>query len=97
MNSLRRKTATKAMPSNFELFEKKNEQFARWKARNGKTRTAKTTTGRDGSLRIVVQCGNWLGKYRNAAGAVIEASTGCRDRVAAQAVLSEWIRREELI
>ena len=60
MGSLRRKTATKPLPDNAELFEKKGELFVRWKDGRGKTRTAKTTTGRDGSARIVVESGKWL-------------------------------------
>jgi len=97
MGSLRRKTATKPLPDSAELFEKKGETFARWVDQNGKKRTAKTTTGRDGSTRIVVESGTYTAKFRAADGSVCEVSTGCRDKGAAQAVLAQLERRQELI
>jgi len=97
MGSLRRKTSTKPLPTDAELFERKGEQFARWKDRWGKSRTAKLTTGRDGSSRIVVESGKWLAKYRDASGLICEVPTGCKDKGAAQAVLAQLERRQELI
>ncbi|NQV29231.1 MAG: site-specific integrase, partial [Rhodopirellula sp.] len=97
MGSLRRKTSTKPLPEVCELFNRKGETFVRWQDGNGKTRTAKTTTGRDGSTRIVVESGKWLAKYRDGSGFVHEVSTGCKDKSAAQAMLSELERRSELV
>jgi len=97
MGSLRRKTSTKPLPADHQLFEKKGETFVRWQDGNGKSRTAKTTTGRDGSLRVVVESGKWLAKYRDGSGFVHEVATGCKDKGAAQAMLSELVRRSELV
>ncbi|MGZ0174836.1 MAG: tyrosine-type recombinase/integrase, partial [Planctomycetales bacterium] len=97
MGSLRKKTYTKPLPPNAELFTKKNQQFAKWVDGRGKKQSAPTTTGRDGSLRIVLETGRWLAKYRDASGAIREIATGCRDRSAAQTVLTDLERRAELI
>jgi site-specific recombinase XerD len=95
MGSLRRKTSTRQLPPDAELIQRRGKQFARWLDRHGKNHTAATTTGKDGSKRIVIVSGKWLGKYRNAAGALVEASTGCTDKGAASAILSQWEREAE--
>ena len=97
MGSLRRKTFTRPLPENAELIQKKDQQFARWKDGSGKTRTAPTTTGRDGATRIVVESGKWLAKYRDASGIIREVATGCKDKGAAQSILAKLERRQELV
>jgi len=97
MASVYRKTATKPLPPNAEIVTRKGEQFARWKNRRGKNRTAPTTTGRDGSDRIVVQAGTYTAKYRDGQGIVREVATGCRDETAARQVLADLQRRAELV
>mgnify|MGYP002628184155 CR=1 FL=1 len=97
MGSLRKKTATKPLPANAELFERKGQQFARWIDGRGRKKTAPTTIGKDSSTRIVVESGKWLAKYRDGCGLLQEVSTGCKDKGAAQAVLSQLERRQELI
>jgi len=97
MGSLRKKSSTKPLPTDAELFERKSERFARWVNKGGKKRAARLTTGRDGSPRIVVESGRWLAKYRDGLGIVREVSTGCKDKGAAQAMLSELERRAELV
>lgn len=97
MGSLRRKTSTRPLPTQAELFQRKGERHARWLDKSGKKRTAKVTTGRDGSDRLVIECGKWLAKYRDGSGIVREVSTGCKDKGAAQSMLSELERRAELV
>lgn len=97
MGSLRRKTATKPLPDGAELYRRKDDQLARWLDKAGKKRTARLTTGRDGSQRIVVECGTWLAKYRDGAGIIREVSTGCRDKAAARSVLTDLERKAELV
>jgi len=101
MGSLRRKTATRPVPDGAEIITKgagqKAETLARWVDSKGRIRTAKLTTGNDGQLRIVAQCGTWLMKFRDGAGIVREQSTGCRDKDAARAVLNDAERRSELV
>ena len=97
MGSVYRKTATKPMPAGAELFAKQGQQFARWKPSKGRARTAKVTTGRDGSARILDEAGTFTAKYRDGSGLVCEVSTGCRDEDAARSVLSKLERRAELV
>ena len=97
MGSLRRKSYTRPLPVNAELFTKKGEQFARWKDANGKKHTAATATGKDGSVKIIIRSGKWLAKFRDENGAIQEVSTGCRDKQAASAALVELERRAERI
>ncbi len=49
-----KKPTTRPLPVGAELFTKSEQRFARWKA-DKRTRTAKLTTGRDGSERIVTE------------------------------------------
>ena len=97
MGSLRRKTVTKQLPPNAELIQRRGEQIARWVDGRGKKRTAKTTTGRDGSTRVSIESGKWFAKYRDASGLVREISTGCSDKGAAQTILNKLERRQELV
>jgi hypothetical protein len=92
-----KKTYTKELPQNAELFEKKGQQFARWKDRRDKKQTAKVTTGRDGTLRIVCESGKWTAKYRDGDGRLREFNTGCKDRGAAQSILTRLERQAELV
>ena len=80
-----------------ELFTKNGQPFARWKPAKGKTRTAKVTTAKDGSPRILDEAGTYLAKFRDGSGYVCEVSTGCRDEDAARSVLSKLERRAELV
>ena len=97
MGSLRRKTSTRALPDGAELFERKGRQFARWIDGRRKKQTAKVTTGKDGSLRVVIEAATYTAKFRDADGIIQEVATGCRDKDAARAVLAYLERRVELI
>jgi len=97
MGSVYRKSVTRPLPTGAELFSKGGEQFARWKPAKGKTRTAKMTTGKDGSPRIVVESGTYVAKFRDGSGGVCEVSTECRDLDAARSILGKLERRAELV
>ena len=97
MGSLRKKTSTRPVPTGAQVIEQKGEQFAKWIDGRGKKRTAKITVGRDGSPRIVVESGRWLAKYRDGSGVIREVATGCKDKSAAQAVLTRLERRAQLV
>ena len=96
MGAIFKKTVTRPMPTGAEVFIRGGQRFARWKI-NGKSRTAKLTTGRDGSERIVTESPTFLAKYRDGSGIVCEVSTGCRDEGAARSVLGELEKRAELV
>jgi hypothetical protein len=97
MGSIRRKTYTKPLPNGAELFSRKGERFAKWKDGKGKTKTAPVTTTGDGSPRIVRTSRKWLAKYRDGEGLVVEVSTGCADKAAAEQRLRELDRQVERI
>jgi len=67
------------------------------KYRVERIRTAPVTTGKDGSLRIVVESGKWFARFRDSTGYIVERSTGCKDRGAAESLLTKWERRTELV
>jgi len=64
MGTVFKKQVTKPLPTGAETFVRKGERFARWKVK-GKTRTARLTTGQDGSARIIIESGKWFAKYRD--------------------------------
>ena len=96
MGAVFKKSVTRPLPNGAEIFTKGGQRFARWKI-NGKSRTAKLTTGRDGSERIVTESPTFLAKYRDGSGIVCEVSTGCRDEGAARAVLAGLEKRAEKV
>ena len=97
MGSVYRKSVTRPLPAQAEMFTKAGEQFARWKPATGRTRTAKVVTGADGSPRIRTEAATFTAKYRDGAGIVREVSTGCRDEDAARSILRDLERRAELV
>jgi len=101
MGSVFRKTVTKQLPQNAEIFTRKGERFARWKDANGKTRTATVTVPKKGKnagkTRIIVTSKKFIAKYRDGNGLVVERSTGCRDETAARQVLADLERQAERI
>jgi len=97
MASVHRKPYTKALPVGAEVFIRKGERLVRWQDARGKKRTAKVTTGKDGSERIILRSNTFTAKYRDGSGVVREVATGCRDETAARAVLADLVRRAELV
>jgi hypothetical protein len=97
MGTVYKPTATKPLPTGAEVFTRKGERFARWKDARGKARTAPVTTGKDGTVRLVIQSARYVAKYRDGAGVIQVVPTGCRDEQAARRVLGDLERRAELI
>ena len=97
MGSIYRKTVTRPLPNGAELITKAGEQFARWKPKTGRARTAKVVTGSDGLLRIRTEAVTFIAKYRDGSGIVREVATGCRDEDAARSILRDLERRAELV
>ena len=97
MGTVYRKTFTKPLPADAEIFTRKGERFARWKPIRSRARTAPLTTGRDGTDRIVVTAGTYIAKYRDGSGVVREVATGCRDESAARSVLTDMEKRAEKV
>ena len=63
------------------------------------SRVTKASSRRPLKPRRFLKAGNcwWLAKYRDASGTIREVSTGCKDKGAAQSMLTELERRQELI
>ena len=89
MGSIYRETYTKPMPAGAELFTRDGQRHARWTDRRGRKRTAKVTTGRDGSLRVVLQCTKLTAKLRDGSGRPVKVATGCRSKDAADSILND--------
>ena len=47
------------------------------------------TIGKDGADRIRDTSGTYVARYRDGNGIVVEVSTGCRDKTAAESVLAD--------
>ncbi|WP_164103222.1 hypothetical protein [Candidatus Laterigemmans baculatus] len=83
MASVFKKKTTRPLPEGAEIVTRKGERIARWKLRNGKTRTAPVTVGKDGTERITTEAATYTAKYRDGDDIVREVATGCRDKQAA--------------
>jgi len=92
-----RESYTKPLPPGAELFTRQGERFARWTDRHGHKRTAKVTTGRDGSDRIILACSTYIARYRDGSGVVRKVGTGCRTKDAAETILADLRGRAELV
>src|ERR1019366_9679293 len=97
MGTVYKKTFTKPLPADAELFTREGEQYARWKDAKGKTRKALVTASKDGQPRILIEAKTYTAKYRDGGRIVREVSTGCRDEQAARSVLADLERQAERI
>ena len=88
MGTVFKKTFTKPLPPNAEVFEKDGERFARWKPAKGRQRIVPLTKGTEGTGRILIKAATYTAKYRDGQGRVCERPTGCRDETAARSVLA---------
>ena len=92
MATLFKKQFTKPLPADAKIVTRKGKTLAQWTDRKGKTRTAElTATGK----RIKAEAKTWTAKYRDGQGKVCEVATGCVDKDAANAVLSDLKKRAE--
>lgn len=97
MASTFKATYTKPLPPGAELYTREGERFARWVDRHGRKQTARVTTGRDGSDRIIRECSTLTAKYRDGSGIVRTVPTGCRMKDAAASVLKSLTDRAQLV
>ncbi len=92
-----RKKYTMPIPAGAEITEHNGQRVARWRLRNGQSRSAEVVDCKDGRIRVRGQSGKYMARYRDGNGNVVEVATGCTDVVAARAVLTELERRAELV
>ena len=93
MGSVFKKQTTRPLPAVAEVTTKGGVRVARWRAR-GKLKTASVNS--DGT-RIITESGTYFAKFRGHDGVVVTRTTGCRDRQAAEQVLSRWEREVEQV
>jgi integrase len=92
MGRVFKKKVTKAVPTNAVV----SKGYATWTDRHGTKRKERVKTVK-GKTRIVIESPYYVARYRDADGIIREESTGCKDRQAAERVLSELERKAELI
>ena len=97
MGNVFKKTVTRPLPPDAEIIARQGVRLARWRDAKGKTKTAPVTTGKDGAERIRDESGTYVARYRDGNGIVVEVSTGCRDKTAAQNVLADLERKAERV
>ena len=97
MGSVSKKAVTRPLPPNAEIIVRQGVRLARWRDAKGKVRTAPLTIGKDGTERIRDESATYIARYRDGKGLVVEVSTGCRDKSAAQSVLADLERRAERV
>ncbi|MGB2985216.1 MAG: hypothetical protein WBE26_04980, partial [Phycisphaerae bacterium] len=97
MGMILRKQYTMPIPPGAEITERDGQRLAHWRLRNGKLRSAEVVNGKDGKLRVRGQSRYYMARYRDGSGEIVEVATGCKDEVAARAVLTQLERRAELI
>jgi integrase len=97
MGNVFKKTVTRPLPPGAEIFTRQGVRLARWRDGKGKTRTSPVTSGKDESDRIRDESGTYVARYRDGNGLVVEVSTKCRDKTAAQSVLADLERRAERV
>jgi integrase len=97
MGSVFKKAVTKPLPPGAEIIVRDGIHIARWRDAKGKTRTAPITINAGGTQRIRIESSAYYAKYRDHNGAIVETPTGCRDKTAAQRVLSDLERRAEKV
>ncbi|MEK6676674.1 MAG: tyrosine-type recombinase/integrase [Planctomycetota bacterium] len=92
-----RKQYTMPIPPGAEITERDGQRIARWRLRNGQLRSAEVVDCKDGKLRVRGQSRLYMARYRDGSGQVVEVATGCKDEIAARAVLTHLERRAELV
>jgi integrase len=85
---------TRPLPDGARLVTRAGKPVAVWTDADGKGHHAAITAG--DPPRIRVRAGTFTAQFRDAEGRKRRVATGCRDRVAARAVLADLERRAEL-
>jgi len=97
MGFLFKKQWTAPLPPQAEIVVIKGVRTARWRTRSGKLRTAEVIDGADGRLRIRGRTAAYLARFKNADDVWVEVPTGCKDEVAARAVLVNLEKQAERV
>jgi len=85
------------IPRGAEVEDRDGVRVARWRLRNGQWRSGEVVECKDGKTRVRGQSQFYVARYRDGGGQVVEVPTGCKDEVAARAVLAKLERQAELV
>ncbi len=88
---------TKPLPKDAEVFTRDGQEFVMWKPRNGRAKTVPVTRDAKGQPRIRLESSKYMAEYRDGQGIKRQVATGCRDKVAANAVLSDLLKQAERV
>src|SRR5215470_4629685 len=97
MGMVYKKAYSMPLPRGGQVVEIDGQRVARWKLRNGRVRTAEIVPTESGEIRVRGQSSFFMARYRDGNNQVVEVATGCRDEMAANAVLAKLERRAELV
>ncbi len=97
MGSVSKKTVTRPLPPNAEIIVRQGVRLARWRDARGRVKTAPLTIGKDGTERIRDESATYVARYRDGNGLLVEVSTGCRDKSAAESERADLRRRAERV
>ncbi|NOT01822.1 MAG: site-specific integrase [Phycisphaerales bacterium] len=97
MGMIFRKRYTMPVPAGAEITEQGGVRIARWQLRNGQRRSGEVVDCQDGKLRVRGQSRQFLARYRDGNGEIVEVATGCKDEIAARTVLTKLERNAELV
>lgn len=93
MGCVFKKVTTRALPADAEISVQAGKRIAKWSRKGGKPKTAAVTP--DGRIRV--ESTTWFVKYRDGAGRLVVAPTGCRDKAAARQVLADLERKSQRV
>jgi integrase len=96
MGTVFRPIVTRPLPPGAQVIERDGNRVARWTSARGGLRTADVRTTPRGDC-VVIESGKYLARYRDGQAVTQTVATGCRDEMAARAVLGELERRAELV
>ena len=91
-----RQMVTRPLPAGARIVTRGRRRVAVWTDADGRKHEARATGRRATRPGIVVEATTFTAQYRDADGRKRRVATGCRDRVAARAVLADLERRAEL-
>ena len=94
MGTVYKETFTRPIPPGAKLIVRKDKHLAEWKDAKGKKRMAPLTAAGN---RITIEAGTYTAKYRDGSGVVRKVATGCRDKTAAESILTDLERRAEKV
>ena len=85
------------MPANAEIKIKDGVRQATWIGKGGKKKTANVVENSKGKLKVRLQRKTYMAKFRGPDGVIVEKSTGCKSKEAANAKMMQFVRDAERI